>query len=377
MPIENDNNDELDQDQGHQEGQGEQSQQSGPAVDGAQNTDQGAAPGKTPDGQKPEGEAGKEGEQGGDKDKPKSALDAVLKVVGDRRQAAEQEADGGEKKPAAAGKDGEKKGADGDEGDGKEDLTVGKIEKDEWDKLPQRTRQRITQFRAKLKDRDTQIQAMTPKVQTYDQLVGYCRNNGLSPDDFTEGLEIMRLVKQDPAAAYERLKPVLALLQEHVGELLPDDLKAELEEGKITEARAKELARARKERERLEHQGKQRNAADEERRRQEDSQRFVQNVERSVREWEGRWKSSDPDYKRKAPMVWERMQVLLANEKEITPQRAVEIADQAKSDVEERLKEFTPTKKRIDPVPPGGSGKVTQQPKSALEAARLAVQRAA
>lgn len=321
-----------------------------------------------------QGDAGKDGE--GKDGAPKSALEAVLKVVGDKRDAAAKEHDAQEAAQAEAGKDKDGKQG-GDKADGETDLTVGKVDEAEWKALPARTRQRITQFRAKVRAQDETIQGMSPKAQTYDELVGYCRTAGLMPDDFTEGLEIMRLVKQDPAKAWERIQPILKTLQEHVGEALPDDLKAEVEDGKITEARAKELARARKEQERLSQQSEQRTAADRERQVRDDSKRYADSVTRSVREWESTWKSSDPDYKRKAPRVWERMMVLLQAERELTPEKAVEVAKQARKDVEDWLKELMPPKQGKEPVPQGGSGPTQKKPASAIEAARQALQRVA
>lgn len=299
-------------------------------------------------------------------EKPKSALDAVLKVMG---------------KAPATKPDAEKK-KEGDPAtapvDEKEHQAAGEGEKEwitreDYAKLPPVVRRRIGKLTEQRNEARDQAKAFEPKAKTYDDLFTYCTGHGLSAEDFSFGLELMALVKSDPAQAWERLQPVLRDLQAHVGEILPNDLAKEVEDGKLSEDRAKELARARRESDRLRKQGAQRN---EEQQRADGERQLRDNhtkVTNAIKGWEEQWAKTDPDYKRKSGRVFERMMLLMQG-KDITPASAVEYAEQAKQDVEGWIKEILPPKREVKPGPTGGAGGSSRkQPTSALEAARLAV----
>jgi hypothetical protein len=113
------------------------------------------------------------------------------------------------------------------------------------------------------------------------------------------------------------LQPVMRDLQGHVGEILPADLAKEVEDGTISEERAKELARAAREASAAQTPGRaaQRAAARRRRARWQDNHTKITS---SIKGWEDGWKAKDPDYKLKAERVFERMVVLMQG-KDITP----------------------------------------------------------
>jgi hypothetical protein len=350
-----------------------------PTVDGAANTDASAASGN-PDGQKPAGEAGSDGKKVDDA--PKSALDAVLKVLDKKADGAAAAASDG---AAAEKKDGTQAGAPAadattDEehkkaGEGEKDW----ISKEDYAKLPPAVRRRFGTLTSQRNEARDQAKAFQPKAQVFDELQTYCKQSGLSAEDFNYGLEIMRLVRNDPVKAWEALQPVIKELQGHVGEILPADLAKEVEDGSITDSRAKELAAARRAAQRLNGQSEERARADREAQEQRSVTETVQKVTLAITGWENQWKGSDPDYPKKAKRVWAEMRVLMdAKQSEtgrlLTADEAVAIAKEAKKNVEDWLAELLPKKEEKRPLNPTGSNAGTnRKPSSALEAAQMAV----
>lgn len=305
-------------------------------------------------------------------DKPKSSLDAVMKALAKPEPAAEAP----KLEPAAAATAIQDKKA---AGEGEKDF----IPEAEYRKLTPVVRQRISNLTEQRNTARDQVRDMAPRAKTSDDIVAYCQKNRVSPDDFQFGLHMMALVRNDPNKAWEALQPLVKDLQAHVGEILPADLTKEVEAGTISEARARELAAARRESARL---AETRKVEGEERTRSEASRTYDENVKKntdSVRTWEESWKAKDPDYEKKRERVWERLMVLINDaveqRKPLTPELSVQLAEKAKGDVEKWLSELMPKPREIRPGPgsTGGgsaaSSSTGKQPSSALEAARLAL----
>jgi hypothetical protein len=305
---------------------------------------------------------------------PKSALEAVKKVMDTDRGAAAAAA-AGDKTPAPAGEP--QKGQEPKQQAGDENL-LGKIDKAEWDGLPDRTRKRITQYRAALKERETRLAAAEPRAKAYSDLMSWVSGNKLSRDDFTLGLELMAAVRNDPQRAWQSLQPIVGYLREQIGEELPADIKARLDSGEISEKAAKELARERMGRTRADAALQEEREAAQQRAAAERAVRENQVVTGSIHSWEQSWKSNDPDYAKKWPRVWDRMLTIIQTERpRLTPKVAVQIAERAKREVEGWLSELKPPVREVRTVTGGASANVVPEPKSALEAARLAIGRRA
>lgn len=324
--------------------------------------------------QQPAGDSG----AGATEEPPKSALEAVTRVMEKARTDAAEKA----KVEAPPNSDIRAEAHEGDvgdegQGDPKDKDLTGYIDKDEWAALPQKTQKRIGQFREKIRTLESQLGETSPKVQTYDHLTGYMRSNGITRENFAEGLEIIRLIQQDPIEAYKRLQPIVEQLQAQVGEVLPQDLREAVDNGRINEDYARELARNRKAAELRENQLRQRDENDEHARAVQQFEQTRSITTSAVDSWEQAWRQSDPDYSIKAPMVWERMALLMQQSGvPRTPQHAVEIAKRAKQDVEDRLRGIAPARRAKTPVVQSGAAVQTvHQPNNALEAAQLALQK--
>lgn len=322
------------------------------------------------------GEAGATGEAAAgaatDDKGPKSPLEAVrqgfekLKAT-EKPVAAEPGADSS---TAQLGKDGtEAKPATQD------DLISTKIPDEEWKAIPAVTRQRIQQYRKRVSELNVSVQGMTPKAATYDNLSSWMAKSNVSQEGFIGALELEALLKSDPLAALNRLRPVVVQLAQLAGEILPDDLQDEVDKGTINVDHAKELVRHRNEAARLNGQVTQRTQADRDREVATQAQGMKAALTGAIATWEAKQKTSDPDYPMKSERIWERMQSVAATQGwPNTPDGMIKLAEKAKVDVDAWLGKVNPGRKNIVPI--HGSGAVANAnavPKTPLEAVQLGI----
>lgn len=213
-----------------------------------------------------------------------------------------------------------------------------------------------------------------PKAQQWDGLQTWVHQNGLTPEDVNFGLGLMAQVRADPFKAWEQLQPLIAHLQGVVGEVLPDDLKKRVEGGTLNEDDARSIAAGRSKVKVFEQREQRRTesdqAADERRRVGE----FATACGRAVQVWETEFKETDPDYARKKDMVQSEIYALWAREGQPeTPAKAVDQAKRARATVEDRLKGIMPSKPHVDPARGGESARTRAVPRTALEAAEMAL----
>lgn len=227
----------------------------------------------------------------------------------------------------------------------------------------------------------TRIRELVGEVKKYEADAGnfnalstWVKDSNLQQQEFMDGLNIMRAMKNDPFAALEMLRPYYEELQNMVGEVLPDDIQQKLDTGLIDEDTAKELVKAKRQAEFLQstQQRQQEQAAEQQ---EIEAQRaHVHAISNAVTSWEKSWQATDPDYPKKKSMVKNYVSSLMASEGvPTTPQEAVEQAKRARQMVEDELRSIAPTKKAITPPPTTPASKTTPQFKSSLDAARAAL----
>lgn len=250
----------------------------------------------------------------------------------------------------------------------------GRLTKEQWDALP-------APFRARVNELQRAVKEQGPAVKAYNDLQTWARNSGISQDEFTFGLELISAMRNDPRVAWEMLQPSLAVLRKHVGEELSEDLQADVTAGTISPERARELAAARAERVRLEHQGRRREAADEQRAAQDEHRRIHGTMKNAIAGYETQWKASDPDYPKKMERVKNEFYMRLIARRQAgtpvsTPQEAVELLKAARKDIEMWMTGFLPPPKAKETLPAGGTSAQTRvEPQNALEAAKLGLAR--
>lgn len=198
--------------------------------------------------------------------------------------------------------------------------------------------ERFKEVNDKVAEYETKVKEYEPMVEAHRSIIDFCQTNNISNEDFQQMLEIGRLIQVDPSAAKKAIEPIWNALNGLTGEILPPDLKQEVEDGLLTEARAKEIARLRGNRQFSDLQSQ-----NTQKRLQQDQQRqFVNAVQTSVKTWSDTKMISDPDFKPKpgpnAPdgkyEVFLDKFVALTNRTQIkTVADAVKLAEQAYADV--------------------------------------------
>lgn len=236
-----------------------------------------------------------------------------------------------------------------------------------------KTQDRIRQILEQRDHANSIVKEAEPKIQAHDKIVEYMGRHSLTPADFDNGMAIMAEAKSgDPRRALEMLSPLVKNLMKAAGYDLPDELQAEVRDGRLSPQRAQELSVSRAEAERLQRQRQH----DEQRRVETDRQREVEAVVNtavsSVDQWQAAKATSDPDWSLKQSRVVQEVELELRRDIRKYPKtqkEAVDLCEWALKKVEAEMKSFLPKPRSIRTVPTGSaSSSVSTKPKSALEA---------
>lgn len=226
-----------------------------------------------------------------------------------------------------------------------------------------------------------EFDALKPKAERMDEIVGYMRENQIAPDHLNNALGLTAMINK---GEFDRALPVLENLINQVraaaGEVLPPDLQKRVELGYITEADAKVLHKSqvgeRRTREELQRD-RERSQAE---KRQTEFQAGVDRAVRTADTWAQEQAQSDPDWNLKQNRVTELLELEV---RRIGPEKAFtrpdkewrDFLDQAKKNVETEIKRYRPAPKPVNPSPTGGSVSPRSQakPASLMEAVDLAL----
>ena len=312
----------------------------------------------------------------GEGSKPASTLEALTNRLAEMR-AAEKPA---EEANAEAKPEGEKeaKAEDEDPGETPEQKAAFKGKPLDVQVKELRAERRAT--RAKIADLERQVGELSPMkehAQHYQALSEWATRSGLTQEEFTRGLELTALMKADPFKALEAVTPIYQELQRRAGATLPEDLESAVQTGEITEDRARELARLRREREFLSQRTDTMTAAERQRAEQAQFQQHVDSIRTALNEAERSHAAKDVDYAKKKAWIHDRMMALNASEGVPgTAQEAVERYRKVVKAVTDELASITPRRQATDPLPTPNGGAHVPAPRNTLEAMRARLQAA-
>lgn len=243
------------------------------------------------------------------------------------------------------------------------------------------------QFREQADTVRRELEQVKPDAEQYQKIDGFVKEYGIPQQEVAEAFRILALVKSDPAKARQAMAEHLARLDEFTGHKLPDDLLREVEEGRISEERARELSRARSETRRAsqqtqatadqlkqEREARQREQADTQ------AQQSAAARQTAVREVETRLLAEDPDYKRLQPWVVRELKAQLATlpaeKRPQTPEQAVALFNAAVDAVRNDMRQTMPRKPEVRPTVTnahgGASPSATRQPETMLDVVKQA-----
>jgi hypothetical protein len=222
---------------------------------------------------------------------------------------------------------------------------------EELARLPAKTKKRIQDLLVQRSDVEGKLKALEPKAAQYDVIVKQIRDTGLDQADLNVGFELMTLLKKgDLFGAREKLAPIWAQVSRLTGGVIPQDLNEEIAAGKLTEARARELATARAAAE-LGNSRQQMAAREAEASAARD---LNVNVVGTVNAWEKSKAALDPDWKLKAPEIMRSLKLsLLEGARPKNAQEAVAMAEKALEEVNTRLRSYRPAPRAIKAVVSG------------------------
>lgn len=214
--------------------------------------------------------------------------------------------------------------------------------------------------------------------ERFEQFDQYIQSTGLDTGEIEKGIELMKLLKNDPVGAAKMLAPVMEQLQQFEGSgALPEDLQADVDTGKLTEEYARQLSQSRSKSnfyERKTTEQAARTQQDDDDRRQQELETSQEAVKTAVGDWEASWKDSDPDFAKKHPYVRDRV-ASLARElgrPVASAEEALELSKKAKTQIDTEMSAMFPKKGEKRTVTGGSSVSTQPEPKTLREAIELA-----
>jgi hypothetical protein len=264
------------------------------------------------------------------------------------------------------------------EGEAEDDS--GDLTEEELARLRPKTRKRIDNLLKDRSDRDTKIAEIEPKAAQFDKLVRFIDEADLTKDEVNKLFDVGKDLKQNPIRAYEVLRPIMDQLEQIVGVRLPEDLQNAVRLGQITEAHAQELSSARGRSTVTQQQLERRDRQDQTRQERDKFEGRVNEVSGKVSEWERSQEKSDPDWKLKQPRIKDRIDLEILRRRQNEPtyfptaEEAISLSKKALEEVNAEFKKLAPARREIRPGHTDAAAtRSTAQPKTALEAAKLAV----
>lgn len=239
-----------------------------------------------------------------------------------------------------------------------------------------KTQRRMRQLLDQRTDLRGQVDSFKPKADEYDKIIAVAQKGSLSKEDLDNTMAIASAIKVgDPRHAIQLLTPIMRSLLSKAGIELPADLKQRVQEGTLSEADARDLSMARA--------ASANSSAQAQREREErevDGQRQAQRtqidtVAKAADAWHSEKAKTDPDWSLKQGRVAELVELEVhrtgkypASEKELR-----KLCDDALKKVDEELKQFKPAPRQHKPLDGPASPQSRPEPKTALEAAKLAL----
>ena len=247
------------------------------------------------------------------------------------------------------------------------DKTEADLSDEDLKRLSQGVQKRIRSLVGERKKLETEIVGLKPKAEQLDHITSQIRQTGLDQSDLAVTFDIATALKRgDLFGARKLLAPIYEQVMRATGGVLPDDLRQEVQGGLMPVQRAQELAVARAAAQQAAFQGQQaqqRQAAD-------SAQQLTNSVVNSVNDWEKAKAASDPDWALKKPEIMDALQLaLLKGNRPKNEADALQMAEKALTEVNDRLRRYRPAPRAVRAVVSGGgaSPRNTAQPKSMLD----------
>jgi hypothetical protein len=192
-------------------------------------------------------------------------------------------------------------------------------------------------------------------AERYNNVQSFLDNQGLSAEEAADGLTIMGLIKNNPVEAWKQLKPTVQKLLVAAGEVLPTDLQQMVQEGKMDQAAALEVSRARAGVAASQTQQSFAQQRDTDRRQRESASAITGAAD----DWETRRRRNDPNFDAKFEPL--QKEILFLQQKEgrpTTPDGVKDQLDRAYKAVSDQFKPAPVQQQRKPAIRPVRGGEV-------------------
>lgn len=217
-------------------------------------------------------------------------------------------------------------------------------------------------------DAEKQVEALQGDATSFQQIASYMETNRIPAEELLESMQLLALRNSNPEEFYQKVFVDLKdQMDQQLGFVLSPELQGRVDQGLITQedaiAQSRAIAKANFYKDQVNVEKTVR-ARDQETRQQEQVVDQTKQSEQAVNAWETSIRSSDPDYDiHLKPFVEDRLTALLTQHRKqgtsITPEVAVQLAENAYKTVVERYKAGAPKRKAMTPGPKtGGVSKV-------------------
>src|SRR6266705_5938999 len=105
--------------------------------------------------------------------------------------------------------------------------------------------ERFEEVNTKYQQANEELERVKPLAEHHQKIVEYCTANNITQEQFSNLLEIQRLLNTEPEKALAKILPIVEAVQGFVGDRLPPDLQTKVDTGKIELEDARELAKSR------------------------------------------------------------------------------------------------------------------------------------
>lgn len=229
-----------------------------------------------------------------------------------------------------------------------------KSDPDDYSDLPFHQHERFKEVVQQRKELKESLAKAEPHIQQAKVIQQFMTDNGITPEQFKNVMEIQALLNSNPLEAKKRLQPVLEYLSKFEGIALPADLQQEVDSGTLSLERARQIVSLQTQKSFVE-----------ERSQQSQVQQRNNALFNTLNMWETQMQRNDPDYTRKQQMVVDRFVALSASQPWQTPDQIVALANKAYQDVNQWISGWVPKPKTTRNLSSNGaSTAVDDEPKS-------------
>lgn len=232
-----------------------------------------------------------------------------------------------------------------------------------------------------ISERDTlkeRVSKLEPDAQQYEKITSFMTQHNLTPDETGEGFVIMAMIKAGDPRALVKLDEYREKLAVAIGDVLPPDLKSQVDAGALTEEAAREVSRGRVRTARAESKAADVTKTQTDREAKDAERAALTVVVTATDDWVKKKTASDPDFAKKEASLERYVKALIHDHgKPKTAADAVRLMEAAYTEVNKTFAVFAPRKEAITPVPGGSSSNGARPvPKSVADAVRLAAAQA-